>query len=167
MNQVNLYQTPNPALGFTPRQTDAEANYYQAMAHASSDPRFNAKQYDRPGSSRGRGQYAYGASRGAMDYAENMARGEAARMGDAYANANLSLGEQARQQDFGMALAGLQEQQAQNAAMHRLGQQSRAMDFTGNVFNQMTGMAGDMMGGAASPQAAFGNFGSGLLKGLL
>ena len=167
MNQVNLYQTPNPALGFTPRQTGAEANYHQAMAHASSDPRFNAKQYDRPGSSRDKGQYAYGASRGAMDYADNMGKAEAARMGDAYSNANLSLGEQARQQDYGMALAGLQEQQAQNAAMQRLGQQSRAMDFSGNVFNQMTGMAGGMMGGGGSPQAAFGNFGSGLLKGLI
>jgi hypothetical protein len=165
MNQVNLFQTPQPALGFAPRQTNAEANYHQAMAHANADPRFNAKQYDRPGSSRGKGQYAFAASRGAADYAENMARGEAARMGDAYSNANLSLGEQARRQDFGMALAGLQEQQSQNAAMQQLGRQSRAMDFTGNVFNQMTGLAGGMMGG--SPQAAFGNFGGGLLKGLM
>lgn len=167
MNQVNLYQTPNPALGFTPRQTGAEANYHQAMAHASSDPRFTAKQYDRPGSSRGKGQYAAGASQGATNYAENMGKAEAARMSDAYSNANLSLGEQARQQDYGMALAGLQQQQEQNAVMQRLGQQSRAMDFSGNVFNQMTGMAGDMTGGGGSPQDAFRNFGGGLLKGLI
>jgi hypothetical protein len=162
MNNVNLYQSPNPALGYTPQQTNAAANYHQAMAHASSDPRYNAKQYDRPGVSRGKGQYAYGAAQGAQGYAQNMANAEQVRMGDAYANANMQLGEQGRQQDFGMALAGLQEQQAQQDAMFRMGQQSRAMDFAGNAFNQMMGG-----GGGVSPMAAYSGFGGGLLKGLM
>lgn len=146
-NQVNLYQQPNPALGFTPQQTNAEANYSQAMAHSMADPRYNAKQYDRGGVSRSKGQYAYGAAQGAKAYADAMSQGEMARMQDAYTNAGLNLGEQARQQDFGMALAGLQEQQAQNAFMQRLGQQGRMMDFTGNVFNQMMGLGGKALGG--------------------
>jgi hypothetical protein len=161
MNNVNLYQSPNPALGYTPQQTNAEANYHQAMAHAASDPRYNAKQYDRPGVSRGKGQYAYGAAQGAQGYAQNMANAEQVRMGDAYANANMQLGEQGRQQEFGMALAGLQEQQAQQDAMFQMGQQSRAMDFAGNAFNQMMG------GGGGSPMAAFNSFGGGPLRGLM
>jgi hypothetical protein len=164
MNNVNLYQTPNPALGFTQRQTDAESNYHQAMAHASADPRFNARQYDRPGVSRGKGQYAYGAAQGAQNYAQNMSAAEQARIGDAYTNAGMQLGEQGRQQDFGMALAGLREQQAQQDAMFQLGRQGRAMDFAGNVFNQMTGLGGKMLQSATD---AYGGFGGGLLKGLL
>jgi hypothetical protein len=162
MNNVTLNQSPNPALGYTQRQTNANANYHQAMAHASSDPRYTAKQFDRPGASRGKGQYAYGAAQGAQNYAENMANAEQARMGDAYANAQMQLGEQGRRQDFGMALAGLQEQQAHQDAMFRMGQHGRAMDFAGNVFNQMAGG-----GGGASPVAAFNNFGGGPLRGLM
>jgi len=160
-NNVNLYQKPNPALGYTQRQTNADSNYHQAMAHASSDPRFTAKQFDRPGSSRGTGQYAYGAAQGAQNYAQNMASAEQSRISDAYANAGMQLGEQSRQQDYGMALAGLQEQQAQQDAMFRMGQQSRAMDFAGNAFNQMVG------GGGGSPMTAFNSFGGGPLRGLM
>ena len=148
-NQVTLKQQPRPALGFTPRQTNAEANYQKAIAAASADPRYNAKQFDRAGVSRGAGQYSYAAAKGAQQYADQMSAAEMARMQDAYSNAGLALGEQARNQDFGMTLAGLQEQQGQNAYMQRLSQQQRMMDFTGNVFNQI-------LGG-----------GSGVLKGLL
>ena len=164
MNQVNLYQQPSPSLGYTPRQTNAEANYHQARAHAMADPRFNAKQFDRPGSSRGKGQYAYGAAQAATAYADSLSQGEAARMQDAYSNAGLRLNDQARQQDFGLALSGLQEQDAQQAAMFNLGQQGRALDFAGNAFNQMMGSAGQA---AASPMAAYSNFGGGVLKGLM
>lgn len=150
MNQVQLYQQPSPALGFDPRQTSAEANYFQAMAHASADPRATVKQFDRAGLSRGRGQYSQAAAIGAQNYAQGMAQAERARMSDAYAGAGLNLEHQGRQQDFGMALAGLQQQAA-------ISQQNRAMDFSGNVFNQMQG---------ASPADAFKSFGKGLLGGL-
>jgi hypothetical protein len=162
MSAVSLYQQPTPALGYTQRQTNANANYHQAMAHAASDPRHTAKQFDRPGSSRGAGQYAYGAAQGAQNYAQNMANAEQGRLGDAYANAGMQLDEQGRRQDFGMALAGLQEQQAQQDAMFRMGQQARATDFAGNAFNQMMGG-----GGGVSPTATFNSFGGGPLRGLM
>ena len=146
MNQVNLRRSANPSLGYTDQQTNAEANYQQAMAHASADPRFNAKAYDRASVSRGPGQYAYGASKAATNYAANMAGSEATRMNDAYSNAAMRLNDQARQQDFGFALAGLQEQQNQNIAMNNLRRQGRAMDFYGNIFNQMMGMGGALGG---------------------
>lgn len=152
MNQVDLYQ--QRPRGFDQRQTGAEANYHQAMAHASADPRFTAKKFDRAGVSRGAGQYSYGAAQGAQDYSQHMAQAEAARMNDAYANANWNLAEQDRQQQFGSALAGLHEQNQQAAYMHQLGQQGRAMDFMGNAFNQMASP-----GSMASPIGAFQNFG--------
>ena len=98
------------------------------------------------------------ASQAAKSYADQLAAGEATRLSDAYANAGMQLGEQARNQDFGTALAGLQQQQAQNAAMQSLGMQRRASDFSGNVFNSMLGLGGNIMGGGSQMN---------LLEGLL
>lgn len=144
-NQVTLKQSPNPALGFTNRQTNASVNQAYADAYASSDPRMTVKQYDRPGVSRGAGQYSYAAAQGAANFADNAAKAQAIGTSDAYANAGMALDEQARNQDFGMALAGLQEQQSQNSYMNQMRQQQRMIDFGGNVFNQMLG--GNILGG--------------------
>lgn len=144
-NNVTLSQQPYPGLGFTNRQTDAEANYQLAAGLANADPRMNAKQYDRPGVSRGRGQYSYAAAKGAKAVADGAQGAEMARMQDAYSNAGLALGEQARQQDFGLALSGLQDSQYQNDYMNQMKQRQRMMDFTGNIFNDMLG--GNVLGG--------------------
>lgn len=144
-NRVHISTTANPPLGFTPRQTNAEANYRKAMAVASADPRFNVKPYDRASVSRGAGQYSYAAAKGAQQYADGIAGAEMSRMQDAYSNAGQLLGEQARQQEFGMALAGLQEQQGQEAYMNNLRRRQRSMDFAGNVFGQILG--GGALGG--------------------
>lgn len=103
-----MYQQ-NPNLGFSQRQTNASANNSQAQAFASADPRFTAKSFDRAGFSRGQGQFAQGAVQGAEAFATNMGKARDTRLQDAYATANMQLEDQSRQQQFGLALAGLNE----------------------------------------------------------
>lgn len=107
-----MYQQ-NPNLGFSQRQTNASANNSQAQAFASADPRFTAKSFDRAGFSRGQGQYSQGAVQGAEAFATNMGKARDTRLQDAYATANMQLQDQARQQQFGLALAGLNEDMRQ------------------------------------------------------
>ena len=55
-------------------------------------------------------------------------------MQDAYSNANLGLAAASQRSDFGLALAGLQEDAAQRQYMHNMRTMQNAMNFTGNVF---------------------------------
>jgi hypothetical protein len=146
-SNVNLYTQPQPPT-FAQNQTDAQANYYKAAADQAADPRFNAKQYTRGGISHGKGQDYLGAISGAMSYADNMAKGEQARMSDAWANANRGLGDSVGRERYGMALAGLQEQQAQNDYMNRLQMQQQSMNFMGNMFGNVMGSLGGSKGGS-------------------
>lgn len=120
-----MYQQ-NPALGFSQRQTNASANNSQAQAFASADPRFTAKSFDRAGFSRGQGQYSQGAVQGAEAFATNMGKARDTRLQDAYATANMQLQDQGQRQQFGLALAGLNENLRQT-------QWNNAMQMSGNI----------------------------------
>lgn len=146
INRVKLENRPQPQV-YNQQQTNAQANYYKAAADQSADPRFNAKQYMRGGISQGKGQNYLGAITGANAYADNMAKGEEARMSDAWANANRGLDDSIRREGFGNALAGLQEQQAQNQYMNALQSQQQAMGFMGNMFGNLMGSIGGGKGG--------------------
>lgn len=128
-----MYQQ-NPALGFSPRQTNASANSSQAQAFASADPRFTAKSFDRAGFSRGQGQYSQGAVQGAEAFATNMGKARDTRLQDAYATANMQLQDQGRQQQFGLALAGLNEDARQT-------QWNNAQQMAGNLSGLLNGPA--------------------------
>lgn len=117
-NRVNLQQ-PLP----TPPSMAPSASG-MARAYASADPRFNMKQYDRAGISRGRGQTAkagidaaQGFSQGIADVYDNQLKQQAA-------NADAMLQLQQGQEQYSQALGGLQSQATyadQMAALQRQG----------------------------------------------
>lgn len=124
-NQVSVYQQP-PTTGFSQRQSNASANNSQAKAFASSDPRYTAKAFDKAGFSRGRGQMSQGAAKGAEAFANNMAQAQETRLQDQSYNAQQQLDNQNRNQQFGFALAGLNEDLAQTGFNNKM-QMSNAL----------------------------------------
>jgi hypothetical protein len=131
LNNVNLTQTP-PA-GLSPQQRHAQFNNNLATAMASGDPRFNAKQYDRGGLSRGAGQW----NQAGIDAAQNMSNG----ISDAYTqdlqnnayNATTALQGQQAQEAYGQALGGLQQQNAYANQMAQLQRQNMATNFASSL----------------------------------
>lgn len=127
MNVVNQYRPPNP-YQLSAGQQQAEYNYNRAQADYQGDPRYNAKQFQRAGLSSSKGTAAMGAAPAANAYAAGMAGAEMGAMKDAYANADLKLADQSQRSQFGMALAGLQEDAAQRNYMHNLKMVQNAMN---------------------------------------
>lgn len=125
MNQVSLYHTP-PA-GYPNQAIASQLNNQLATAYAYGDPRFTVKQYDRPGMSRGAGQW----NQAGIDSASNVVKG----VSDAYSqniqtnayNANVGLQGQQNQEQFAQALGALQQQNAYAAQMAALQQQQAVM----------------------------------------
>jgi hypothetical protein len=67
-----------------------------------------------------------------------MAAAETGRMQDAHANANTQLASDSMRNEFGQALAGLQEQNAQMQYMQQMQNMQNATGFMGNLFGTMT-----------------------------
>lgn len=110
---------PLPAPAVPSAAIDASA---MANAWASADPRFNVKQSDRAGVSRGRGAYAQAGIAAANNLANGIADAYTQHLQDAktYADANLRLGR--GQEQYAQTLAGLMSQatgDAQSDAMQR------------------------------------------------
>lgn len=132
MNTVNFAHNLPSELTGAERSPPSRA---LAWAYASGDPRMAAKQYDRPGLSRGAAQR----NQAGIDAAQNMATGIAEAYSQnlqdqAYNSRALMQGQQAREQSA-QALAGLQQQDnyaAQMAALQRQG--------------LLQGLLGDLMG---------------------
>jgi hypothetical protein len=118
MNQVAINTTP-PA-GIPQQRMQAQFNNQMAQALAAGDPRFAAKQYDRPGFSRGAGQW----NQAGIDAAKGLADGIA----QAYSG-NL------QNQQYN-ALSGLQGSQAQEAQAQALG----ALQQQNNYANKMAAL---------------------------
>ncbi|NBT35317.1 MAG: hypothetical protein EBT03_07235 [Betaproteobacteria bacterium] len=125
MNIVNLRTKPNP--GVTGRAIDEAFNNDLAMAYAAGDPRFNAKQYDRPGLSRAGAQWNQAGIDSANKMAEGVAGAYSSRMANVMANAGYGLGAAAGQQQFGQALGGLAQQNVYQQAMDRLQRQQTGL----------------------------------------
>jgi hypothetical protein len=157
--RVRIDTPPNPYT-YSEQQTNAAQNNARANATQAADPRYNAKQYQRAGISAGKGQEYLGAAKGAQAYAQGMAEADSIGMQDAYANADRRLQDETMRDQFGQALAGLSEQNAQAAYMNQLQSQQRAMGFMGDTFKNFTGMFGG--GGGKS-----GSIAESLLSGLL
>lgn len=127
MNAVTQYRPPNPYT-LSSQQQGGEYNYNRAQADYQGDPRYNAKAFQKAGLSSSKGTAALGASPAANAYAAGLAGAEAGAMKDAYANANLTLDDQSQRSQFGMALAGLQEDMAQRNYMHNMRMMQNAMN---------------------------------------
>lgn len=106
-----------------------------ARAMASTDPRFNMKQLDRAGVSRGRGTAAHAGIQAAQSFAQGIADVYDNQLKQQAANADAMLQLQRGQEEYGQALGGLQSQAAyadQMAALQRQG--------------LLYGLIGDVMG---------------------
>lgn len=110
MNRVSIDSQRLP-MGLTPRQQSGAFNNAMANALASGDPRYQMKQYDRAGFSRGAAQANQAGIKGAQDMAEGISNAYQNAINDTQYNANTGLQNQVASEQFGQALGGLQEQQ--------------------------------------------------------
>jgi hypothetical protein len=118
MNQVAI----NTALptGLPQQQMQAQFNNQMAQAMAAGDPRFAAKQYDRPGFSRGGAQW----NQAGIDAAKGLSDGIAQAYSGNLQNQNYN------------ALSGLQANQAQESQAQALG----ALQQQNRYANQMAAL---------------------------
>lgn len=125
MNQVVLNQ--GAPVGYPTDALQSQLNTQIASAYAMGDPRFNAKSYDRPGLSRGRGQW----NQAGIDAAKGVVSGVA----DAYSrhlqglgyNADTALQGQYGREQMAQALGGLQQQRDYAQQMSALQREQAAM----------------------------------------
>ena len=87
MNQVNINQ-PYPQ-GFTPKQMGAQFNNDYANAIASGDSRYQMKQLDRPGMSRGAAQMNQAGIKASQDVADGIGQAYGNQLQSQQSNANL------------------------------------------------------------------------------
>lgn len=139
---MNYYSNPPQAQGFTPRQTNAAFNQDMADAHAQADPRYNMKPMDRAGWSRGASQNAMAGISSAQRLAEGVARAYSGRLEDAQANASTDLGNAQAQEQLGLSLAGIDQQQRYQQALAALQRQQDAQQFNQGILGGLLGGAG-------------------------
>lgn len=110
-------------MGLTQRQQSGAFNNAMAQALAAGDPRYQMKQYDRAGFSRGAAQANQAGIQGAQQVAKGLADAYSQSIDDTQYNANVGLNNQVSQEQFGQALGGLQQQNnyaQQMAALQRM-----------------------------------------------
>jgi len=131
MNVTNINQTP-PG-GITPKQQRSQFNNDYAMALAAGDPRYQAKELDRAGMSRGAGTMNQAGIRASKAFADGVANAYGSQLGTQQYNANLAQSNQAGMEQFGQALTGLQQQSAYANQMAGLQRQNALYGLIGNL----------------------------------
>lgn len=133
MNDIRLGQYP--AFGIPDRAVKAQFNNDYANAVASGDPRFNVKQYDRAGVSRGKGTW----NQAGIDAAQNVANGIASAYSNQFSNnqfnADNALRSQLAQEQQAQALGGLNQQNAYANQLAALQRQNQMLGLLGGLFN--------------------------------
>ena len=132
MNQVSVDLQRLPR-GLTPSQQSAAFNSAQAQALVSADPRYQTKQLDRAGFSRGGAQANQAGIVGAQALADGLADAYRLQVDDGQYNAIQALESQSSREQYGQALAGLQEQQNYAAQMNALQRQNALYGLIGNL----------------------------------
>lgn len=121
--------------------TQAAFNNQMAAAHASADPRWNMKQLDKAGFSRGAGQNAMAGINAAQNLAQGVANAYAGNLRDAQTNAATTLGNQAASENTSLALRDLAQQQDYDEAMSGLQRQGMSQGLLngllGGLFNDI------------------------------
>lgn len=123
MNQVTL-NTPLPA-ALSAQAMRAQMNNQLAQAYSLGDPRFQMKQLDRPGFSRGAGQANQAGINAAKDLAQGVADAYSSNLQNQNYNALAGLQASQAQEQYAQNLGALQQQNAyanQMAALQRRGQ---------------------------------------------
>ena len=133
MNSVQINSKLPTGLTQDQLQKDLNSRYSRALS--MGDPRFNMKQLDRGGLSRGAAQR----NQAGIDAAQNVANGVAEAYGNDLTNrmynSNLLLQGQAAQEGQARALGGLQQQNNYANQMSRLQRQQMGM----NLFSSLLG----------------------------
>lgn len=137
MNQVTLgRQFPT---GYSDRQMGGAFNSKMADALAMGDPRFQVKQLDRAGFSRGAAQRNQAGINAAQAMADGIAAAYQGAMDDQAYNSNLLLQGQQAQERNAQALAGLQQQDSYAQQMAQLQRQQAMMNFAGSLLGGLLG----------------------------
>jgi uncharacterized protein YbjQ (UPF0145 family) len=128
VNNVQLYGgTPFSAT----EMPSASFNNDMAFALASGDPRYQMKQYDRAGFSRGGAQFNQAGIQGAQDLANGIASAYQNAMQQANTDAMNALQRQTGQEQYAQALGGLQQQNAYANQMAQLQRQQALLGLLG------------------------------------
>jgi uncharacterized protein YbjQ (UPF0145 family) len=128
MNNVTLNQ-PSPFT--TVPMPSAQFSNEMAAALASGDPRYQAKQLDRAGFSRGGAQFNQAGIQGAQDLANGIASAYQNAMQQANTDAMNALQRQTGQEQYAQALGGLQQQNAYANQMAQLQRQQALLGLLG------------------------------------
>lgn len=130
----NQVQFPTQAPSELTRR--AFLNNQLANAYASGDPRYNMKQYDRPGLSRGAGQMSQAGVDASRSLAEGIAGAYSSSNQYAASQANRNLEQEVLDEQFGQQAAALQQQRNYAQQMARL-----------NSRQQQLGIVNGLLGG--------------------
>ena len=135
---VNTYTTAPQAVP----KTQAAFSNALASAQASADPRFNMKEYDRNGVSRGKGTQYMAGIKGAQSLADGVASAYQIPMQDAATNAGNALQYQTQNEGYGLDAAGLAQQNNYSNALAALQRQQSMLNFQGNALGGLLGNTG-------------------------
>ena len=133
MNQVNINTQLPP--GIPRQQMQAQFNNQMAAAAAAGDPRFAAKQYDRPGMSRGAGLWNQAGIDAAKSLADGIAGAYSTQLQGEQYNANSALQNRAAQEQQAQALGALNQQNAYANQMAALQRQNQMLGLLGGLLN--------------------------------
>ena len=111
----------------------AQMNNQLAQAYASGDPRFNMKQYDRPGFSRGGGQMNQAGIDAAKNLADGVSQAYSGNLQNQNFNALAALQANQAQEQNAQALGALQQQNAYANQMAALQRQGQIMGLLGGL----------------------------------
>lgn len=131
MNQVQT-AAPLPA-ALSAQAMQAQMNNQMAQAYAMGDPRFNLKQYDRPGFSRGAGQMNQAGIDAAKNITEGVAQAYSGNLANQQSNALTGLQANAAQEQNSQALGALNQQNAYANQMAALQRQNQIMGLLGGL----------------------------------
>ena len=146
MYDVNVNATP-PKM--TPK-TQAAFDNAMAKAQASADPRFNMKQMDRSGISRGQGTRAQAGIQAAQSLADGVSQAYQIPAQDAVTDAGNNLQYQQSTENFGLGAGSIGMQNDYANALAALQRQQNSMNFQGNVLSGLMGSMGNIGGGGQS-----------------
>ena len=131
MNQVAV-NTQLPT-GIPAPQMQAAFNNQLAQAMASGDARFAVKQYDRPGFSRGAGQFNQAGIDAAKNLADGIAQAYSGNLQTQNYNALSGLQAQQSQESQAQALGALQQQNKYANQMAAIQRQNQMLSLLGGL----------------------------------
>lgn len=145
-----MYSTnvTNPKPEMMPH-TQAAFSTAMAKAQASADPRFNMKEFDRAGISRGKGTKAQAGIKAAQSLSDGVAQAYQIPAADAVTDATNNLQWQGDVESYAQGAGSIDMQNEYAKALAALQRQQNALNFQGNALNGLLGTVGNIAGSAS------------------